>query len=160
MSSHAQTSRAGDRDLLLTRTIDAPPRSVFKAWSDPKLLAQWWAPKPLTTDVLAFELRPGGRLHTLMRGPDGAEYPVAGVFLEVVENRRLVFTDAFTKAWVPSDKPFMLAEITLEEQGGKTGYTARVRHWSVADREAHEKMGFHEGWKLCVDQLATLVATF
>jgi uncharacterized protein YndB with AHSA1/START domain len=67
------------------------------------------------------------------------------------------FTDAFTKAWEPSEKPFMAVELTFEDQAGKTKYTARVHHWTVADREAHEKMGFHQGWAICADQLAALV---
>jgi len=76
----------------------------------------------------------------------------------VVENERLVFTDAYVRAWEPSDKPFMTVILTFADEGGKTRYTARVRHWTVADRETHEKMGFHEGWGRCTDQLAALVA--
>jgi uncharacterized protein YndB with AHSA1/START domain len=94
----------------------------------------------------------------VMRGPDGNEVPTAGVYLEVVKNQRLVFTDAYTRAWEPSQKPFMTVILTFEDAGGKTKYTARVLHWTVADREAHEKMGFHEGWGQCTDQLAALVA--
>jgi uncharacterized protein YndB with AHSA1/START domain len=84
--------------------------------------------------------------------------PLRGVYLDVAENERLVFTDAYTKAWAPSDKPFMTVIVTFENQGGKTLYTALVRHWTVADREAHEKMDFHKGWGQCADQLAALVA--
>jgi uncharacterized protein YndB with AHSA1/START domain len=79
------------------------------------------------------------------------------VYLEVVKNERLVFTDAFAKAWEPSEKPFMTVVLTFEDQDGKTKYTARVHHWTVADREAHEKMGFHQGWAMCAEQLAALV---
>jgi uncharacterized protein YndB with AHSA1/START domain len=80
------------------------------------------------------------------------------VYLEVVPNRRLVFTDAFVSAWEPSQKPFMTVILTFEPEAGGTRYTARVRHWSVEDREAHEKMGFHQGWSQCADQLAAMVA--
>jgi uncharacterized protein YndB with AHSA1/START domain len=75
-----------------------------------------------------------------------------------VENERLVFTDAYTQAWEPAEKPFMTVILTFEDEDGKTRYTARVRHWTVADREAHEQMGFHQGWGQCADQLAALVA--
>jgi uncharacterized protein YndB with AHSA1/START domain len=92
-----------------------------------------------------------------MRGPDGNEFAHRGVYLEVVKNERFVFTDAFTTAWEPSEKPFMAVELTFEDAGGKTKYTARVHHWSVADREAHEKMGFHQGWRICTERLAALV---
>lgn len=74
-------------------------------------------------------------------------------------NERLVATDAFTEAWQPSAKPFMTIVLTFEEQESRTLYTARVRHWTVEDRDAHEKMGFHAGWGLCTDQLAALAAT-
>ena len=94
-----------------------------------------------------------------MRGPDGQDMPNRGIYLEVVPNERLVFTDAFTEAWQPSAKPFMTVILTFEPQGAKTLYTARVRHWTVEDREAHEKMGFHQGWGICTDQLAALAAT-
>lgn len=79
------------------------------------------------------------------------------MYLEVVKNERLVFTDAYSKAWELSDKPFVTVVLTFENHGGKTQYTARVRHWSVADREAHEQMGFHGGWALCTEQLAAVV---
>ncbi len=74
------------------------------------------------------------------------------------ENERLVFTDACTKAFEPAEKPFMTVTLTFEDLGdGRTQYTARVSHWTVADREAHEKMGFHQGWAICAEQLAELV---
>ena len=68
-------------------------------------------------------------------------------------------TDAYTEAWVPSAKPFMTVILTFADEAAGTRYTARVRHWTVADRDAHEAMGFHAGWGLCADQLAALVAT-
>jgi uncharacterized protein YndB with AHSA1/START domain len=95
-----------------------------------------------------------------MMGPDGVEMPNAGVYLEVVPNRKLVITDAFREAWLPSEKPFMTVILTFEDQGdGRTRYTALVRHWSLDDRKAHEEMGFHEGWGICADQLAELAKT-
>jgi len=69
-----------------------------------------------------------------------------------------VFTDAYTKAWEPSKNPFMTVILTFEDEAGKTKYTARVLHWTVADRETHEKMGFQQAWGECTDQLAALVA--
>jgi uncharacterized protein YndB with AHSA1/START domain len=94
-----------------------------------------------------------------MRDPQGNEYPNRGVYLEVVPNQKLVFTDAYTKAWEPSEKPFFTAVLTFEDAGnGKTKYTARALHWTTADREVHEKMGFHEGWGLCTEQLEALAS--
>ena len=148
---------ASDRELVLTRLIDAPREKLFRAWTEPELMKQWFTPRPWTTPVIEVDLRPGGSNLIVMRGPDGTESPMQGVYLEVVKNERLVFTDAYTKAWEPSEKPFFTGIITFEDEGGKTRYTARALHWTVADREAHEKMGFHEGWGQCADQLAELV---
>ena len=163
MTATLEATPTSDRELVLTRIIDAPREKLFRAWTDPELLKQWFAPLPYTTPHAEMDVRPGGSSLIVMRGPDGNEFPNRGVYLEVVENERLVFTDAYTKAWEPSEKPFMTVVLTFEDvggedEGGKTRYTARVLHWVVADREMHEKMGFHEGWGQCADQLAALVA--
>jgi uncharacterized protein YndB with AHSA1/START domain len=159
MTATADATPTSDRELVLTRIIDAPRAKLFRAWTDPELLKQWFAPLPYTTPVAELDVRPGGANLVVMRSPEGNDMPNRGVYLEVVENERLVFTDAYTKAWEPSAKPFMTVILTFEDiGGGKTRYTARVLHWSVADRERHEKMGFHVGWGMCTDQLAALVA--
>jgi uncharacterized protein YndB with AHSA1/START domain len=149
---------SGERELMLTRLINAPREKVYRAWTDPELLKQWFAPLPYTTPVVELDVRPGGSALFVMRGPDGKDLPNRGVYLEVVPNQRLVSTDAYVKAWEPSEKPFMTLILTFEDEGGRTRYTARVRHWTVADRETHEKMGFHQGWGICTDQLTALVA--
>ena len=149
---------SSDRELVLTRLIDAPREAVFRAWTDPDLLKRWFAPRPYTTPVAELDVRPGGASLVVMRSPEGREILNRGVYLDVVENERLIFTDAYTQAWEPSPKPFMTVILTFEDEGGRTRYTARVRHWTAADREAHEAMGFHEGWGRCADQLAALVA--
>ena len=159
MTTPAEADLTSDRELVLTRIIDAPRAKLYRAWTDPELLKQWFAPRPYTTPFAELDVRPGGASLVVMRSPEGNDMPNRGVYLEVVENERLVFTDAYTKAWEPSPKPFMTVILTFEDIDGKTRYTARVRHWSVADRERHEKMGFHGGWGLCTDQLAALVAT-
>jgi uncharacterized protein YndB with AHSA1/START domain len=154
------TPDISDRELVLTRVFDAPPSKVFKAWTDPDILPRWWAPRPFTTPSCEIDLRPGGAFNTLMRSGEGEDYPNAGVFLEVVPDRRLVTTDAFAPGWIPAGKPFMTAIVTFEDApGGKTLYTARALHWNAADRETHEQMGFHEGWGQCADQLAEVLAT-
>jgi uncharacterized protein YndB with AHSA1/START domain len=158
MTAATDTASVQDRELVLTRLIDAPREKLFRAWTDSELLRQWFAPLPYTTPVAELDVRPGGANFIVMRGPDGTDMPLRGVYLQVVESERIVFTDAYTKAWEPSDKPFMTVIVTFEDEGGKTRYTARVRHWTVADREAHEKMGFHQGWGQCADQLTALVA--
>lgn len=148
------TDTPADRELVLTRILNAPREKVYRAWTEPEVMKQWFAPKPWTTPHVEADVRPGGSNLIVMRGPDGSEFPNRGVYLEVVPNEKLVFTDAFVSAWQPSEKPFMTGILTFEDAGaGKTKYTARVLHWTVADREEHEKMGFHEGWGQCATQL-------
>lgn len=157
MKSAKAITTTESRDLILTRSFHAPPEKVFNAWTQPELLMQWFAPLPWTMAKAELDVRVGGTSLIVMRSPEGKTFPGHGVYLEVVKNSRLVFTDAFITAWEPSDKPFMLAELTFEAQAETTKYTARVRHWTVADREAHEKMGFHQGWVTCAEQLASLM---
>ncbi len=153
----ATRTRAEGRDLILTRHFDAAPEAVYRAWTDPELLRQWFVPAPWTIAHADVDARPGGASLIVMRSPEGEEMPNPGVYLEVVPNRRLVFTDAYTTAWVPADKPFMTVIVTFDEEAGGTRYTARARHWTNADRQAHEDMGFHEGWSRCAEQLAALL---
>lgn len=149
-------SRPESHELMLTRLIDAPREKLFRCWTEPELMKQWFAPKPYTVPVAKTELRVGGSNLIVMRSPEGEDMPLSGTYLEIVPGRKLVFTDAYTGDWVPSGKPFMTVTVTFEEEGGKTRYTARVTHWSKEDRDAHVQMGFHEGWGLCADQLAEL----
>lgn len=156
---HTITDTANlDRELLISRVINAPPEKVFRAWTEPELLMQWFTPAPWQTVKAEVDLRPGGANLIVMRGPDGQEFPNRGVYLEVIKNRKLVFTDAYVKAWEPSAKPFFTVVLTFEDMGGKTKYTARLYHWTEADRETHEKMGFREGWGKATNQLEALVA--
>ena len=147
-------------DLTLERIIDAAPEKVFRAYTDPAILAQWFAPKPWRITDAVIEPRPGGRFNFVMHGPDGERFPNSGVFLEVIENRRLISTDAFTPDWKPSGQPFMVARIDMEPTAdGRTKYTATARHRNAETMKQHEQMGFHEGWGTVSDQLAELVKT-
>jgi uncharacterized protein YndB with AHSA1/START domain len=159
MIMNAQTSTVADRELVLTRLIDVPREKLYRCWTEPKLVVQWFTPPPWTTASAEMDIRPGGSSMVIMRGPDGTEMANPGVYLEVIPNKKLVVTDAYTSAWQPSEKPFMTAIITFEDEDGQTRYTARALHWSVEDRETHEKMGFHAGWGVATDQLAVLAAT-
>jgi uncharacterized protein YndB with AHSA1/START domain len=159
MSEAANTTPVSDRELILTRIIDAPREAVYRAWTEPELLKQWFAPLPYTISAAETDVRSGGASLIVMRSPDGEDMPLPGVYLEVVPNEKIVFTDAYTEPWEPSEHPFMTVTVTLDDLDGKTRYTARAAHWTVADREKHEAMGFHSGWGQCADQLAALVAT-
>lgn len=148
-----------DRELVLTRVIDVPREKLWRCWTEPKLMVQWFTPPPWKTVHAEVDLRPGGSSCVVMKGPEGQEMPNRGVYLEVVKNERLVFTDAYTEAWRPSEKPFFTGVLTFEDQGGKTLYTARALHWTKEDCETHDKMGFHQGWGIATDQMAALAKT-
>lgn len=147
---------ASDHELAIGRLIEAPREHVFQIWT--RRLPEWWGPHGMTTPTCEMDLRPGGLFRTVMRAPDGAEYPTGGLFLEVVTNERIVFTDAYEADWTPSSRPFLTAVITFEDAAGGTRLIARARHWSTADREQHERMGFHQGWSESLERLAALAA--
>lgn len=147
-------------DLVLHRIIDQPRAKLWRCWTEPELLKQWFCPKPWGVSRAELDLHPGGRCHVTMRSPEGEEYPNCGIYLEVVPYERLVMTDAYTDAWVPSEKPFMTSIISFKDLGdGRTEYTAVARHWKAEDRESHLQMGFHEGWGKAADQLEELAAS-
>ncbi|ESQ81040.1 SRPBCC family protein [Asticcacaulis sp. YBE204] len=149
-----------DRELVLTRTLDAPRELIWRCWTDPKLLAEWFCPKPWYIDEVKLDVRSGGSNSFTMHGPNGETVPNRGVYLEIVENEKIVLTDAYTTAWEPSEDPFMTAIVELSDAGdGKTLYVATARHWSVEKKVQHEQMGFHVGWGICADQLEALAQT-
>ena len=161
MSDCSPAPNAQQHELGLTRFIEAPPASVWRCWTEPELLMQWFAPAPWRTVAAELDVRAGGSSRIVMRSPEGEDMaPHHGTYLEVLPQRLLVMTDAYTRAWDPADKPMMTLVLTFDDLGdGRTRYTAVARHWTVADREAHEAMGFHAGWAIATDQLAALAAT-
>jgi uncharacterized protein YndB with AHSA1/START domain len=148
-------------DLVLERTFEAPRHLLWQAWTTPEHVRQWWAPKPYETPEVEMDVRPGGIFRTRMTGPDGFDFTGTGCFLEVAEGEKIVWTSALLPGYrpaaaVPEDCggfPFT-AIVTFEDSGdGKTRYKVVAMHRNEADRETHEKMGFHEGWGTCADQL-------
>ena len=157
MNTSAESASLAARELVLTRIIDAPRELVFAAWVGH--LPEWWGPHGMTTPVCEMDLRTGGAFRTVMRAPDGAEYPTRGIFLEVVPNERIVFTDAFDPGWRPHPDAFFTGITTFEAlPGGRTRYTARALHWTEANREKHERMGFQQGWGESLDRLVACVS--
>jgi uncharacterized protein YndB with AHSA1/START domain len=160
MSATTKPDAGNGHELTITRIIDAPAAKLFRAWTEPELMKEWFTPRPWTTPVIETEAWTGGSSYILMRGPNGEEFPNRGTYLEVVPNEKIVFTDAFTSAWQPSEKAFMVGIVTFEDLGGgKTRYTARARHWNADDRKIHQEMGFESGWNAAADQLEAFVKT-
>lgn len=143
-----------DHDLVISRLLKAPRAALWRAWTEPERLKEWWCPKPWVTEVRAFDFRPGGDFHTFMSGPDGGSSDNPGCFLEIVPGERIVWTTMLTGGWQPAT-PWMplTAVFSFADEAGGTRYTATAMHPDAATRDKHDAMGFHEGWNLCIDQL-------
>ncbi|MFO1057850.1 MAG: SRPBCC domain-containing protein [Dongiaceae bacterium] len=157
MTETCRTPAAGAHELSLTRLIEATPEQCFRAWIE--RLPDWWGPGGATTPLCDLELRPGGLMRTVMRGPDGNAYDMRGVFLEIDPPHRIVTTDAYGPGWQPTGKPFMTALASFVAEGGGTRFTATARHWTEEDKAAHEAMGFHQGWGQSADRFAAVART-
>ncbi len=151
---------AGERELAISLVLDTTPEKAFRCWTEPALMTRWFAPRPWSTPRAETDVRAGGSSLVVMASPEGQEFPNRGVYLEVVPNRKLVFTDAYVSAWEPAPQPFFTAIVTFEDTGdGRTRYTARARHWSDEACRKHEEMGFHPGWTQCARQLEEVART-
>src|SRR5262249_26807230 len=139
--------------------LDAPAEKLYRCYTDPKLLQQWFAPKPWTIKSIDSDVRPGGKFNFVMASPEGQEFPQVGMFLAVEPNKRLVSTDAITADFQPAG-PFMIADVSFEDLGnGKTKYRAIARHWTEEKMKEHEQMGFEPGWTQTARQLEALAKT-
>ena len=146
-------------DLVLERVIDVPRELVWAAWTKPEHVKKWFTPAPWTVADCEIDLRPGGMFRTIMRSPEGKEFPNVGCYLEVVPNERLVWSDALLPGYRPAPNPFMSAVLLLKPEGKGTRYTAIAIHRDEAGRKQHEEMGFQEGWGKALDQLIALTRT-
>jgi uncharacterized protein YndB with AHSA1/START domain len=155
-------SPADDRlDLRLDRTVAVPRHLIWKAWTEPAHLKKWWAPAPWTTVKCQIDLRPGGIFRTVMRSPEGQDFPHEACLIELIENEKIVFTNALAPGYRPVGEVVgadcagiaFTAIMNLTERAGKTHYSVLLLHKDEAGRKLHEELGFHEGWGKCADQL-------
>lgn len=141
----------GPFELTVERRMAVPREAVWRAWRDHA--TEWFCPPPWQAPEVEYDLRPGGRSHVRMVGPEGEDMTMLGVVLEAVPGERVVVTDAFAPGWVPQ-APFMVAVTTFADDGeGGTLYRAAARHWSADAMQQHEAMGFHDGWGQVAAQL-------
>lgn len=151
-------------DLVLERSIDVSPELVWMAWTEPEHLVKWFTPAPWTTAECEIDLRPGGAFRTVMQSPDGEKHPNAGCYLEVVPERRLVWTNVLLAGFRPTGLDSgaglrFTAAIHFEPDGRGTKYTAHVMHGDEAHKKQHEEMGFLDGWGAALAQLVAHVKT-
>lgn len=142
-----------DLDLVLTRDLNAPRHILWECWTKPEHLVHWFVPKPHKVVDCRLDPRPGGVFNTTF-DVGGARMENTGVYLEVVPQERLVFTDTYSTGWKPAPEPFMTAIISFEDLGGgRTRYTALVRHRTAEAAKTHRNMGFFDGWGTAADQM-------
>lgn len=149
-----------EKDLTVSRIIKAPRSAVWDAWKTPEHFVKWWAPAPVVTTSNKHDFFAGGGFDTTMTLEDGTVMEGGeGCFLEVIENERIVFTDALRGGWRPNEEAFFSAIITLEEHPEGTLYTATALHKNDEGRQQHMDMGFLDGWGTAIDQLDDLART-
>jgi uncharacterized protein YndB with AHSA1/START domain len=147
-----------NKEVTITRVFNAPRALVFKAWTDAKHLAQWWGPHGFTNPVCELDLRPGGGIRIDMTGPDGIVYPMKGIFHEIVEPERLVFTSSAFEEEAGNPQLEVLNTVTFADYNTQTQLTlhAVVVKRTPAVEEA--LAGMDEGWKQSIDRLGDYLA--
>ena len=146
----------GERAVTLTRVYDAPRELVWRAWTDPKHMAQWFGPRGFTA-TCELDVRVGGALRIIMHGCDGNDYPMKGVFREVVPPARLVFTNIATD----TDGNHLLegeTTVVLEEEAGKTKLTLHSHAKGLVPIAPQMLAGMEAGWSQSLDKMEELVA--
>jgi len=146
-------------DLVLERIVDVPRELVWAAWTTPQHLKKWFTPLPWTTVDCEIDLRPGGIFRTVMRSPEGEEFPNLGCYLDVVTNERLVWTNALAPGYRPAAQPSSCVPFFFTAVISLTKYTGLVMHSDEQHTQQHAAMGFHDGWGTTLDQLVALAKT-
>jgi len=146
-------------DLVLEKILDITPEQAFKGWTTPALFKEWFCPKPWTVVEAKVDLHPGGDFSAVMQSPEGERFPSNGCVLEVIPNKKLVWTSALLPGFRPAAQTDLAFTgiILFEASGNKTKYTAIARHGTPGECQKHAQMGFQEGWGICADQLVTLM---
>lgn len=140
-------------DLVLEREIAAPRELIYTCWTTPEHLVHWFVPKPHKVTACTLDVRVGGACNTTFE-VEGNQMENNGVYLEVIPNEKLVFTDTYTAGWKPAPEPFMTAILTFADAGnGRTIYRAVARHRTAETAKQHADMGFYDGWGTVVTQL-------
>jgi uncharacterized protein YndB with AHSA1/START domain len=144
----------GSRELSVTRLIDAPRKLVFRAWTEADQIARWWGPKGFVTIDYEMDIRAGGAYRLTMRSPEGTDHRKRGVYREIVEPERIVFTFAWVdEAGLPDHE--LLVTVTFEAVGERTRLTLRQGIFETAERRDDHTTG----WTSCLERFAEYMTT-
>lgn len=155
-------SENSNRELTITRVFNAPREAVFKAWTDPALLAQWWGPTGVTNPVCEVDVRPGGAINIVMLAGEelgelkGSKWPMTGTFQEITPPEKLVYVSSA----IMDDKPILECTntVTFEEHEGQTKLTLHIVVTKTTPEAAGPLAGMEMGWSQSIDKLAKLIA--
>lgn len=154
---NCSSAESSEPALVITRIFNAPADLVFRAWTEPKQLAQWWGPSGFTNPVCELDARPGGAIRVHMRAPDGTTYPMSGVYREIDPPRRLVFlSSALDQEGWPLFE--ILNTVTFSEQGGRTALRLEARVVKATAQAPQYFDGMDEGWRQSLVRLAEHLA--
>jgi len=147
------------RELVISRTLNAPRALVYRAFTEPEHLKQWWGPKEWPVVYCTVDLRPGGKWHYCMRSSDGQESWGVAVYEEIVPDERIVYVDAFSDAEgnVNSALPMAKSTVEFSDADGKTRMVMRAEYPTEADLQTVVNMGMIEGIKSAWSQLEDLL---
>jgi uncharacterized protein YndB with AHSA1/START domain len=144
-----------DRELVMTRIINAPRDLVFKVWTEPKHMAKWWGPNGFTNTIHAMDVKPGGSIDFIMHGPDGTDYPNYIFYKEVVRPSKL----SFLHGSKPNDPGSFNVTVTFKELGQKTEITMHMVFNTQEEKDiVVEKYGAIEGNKQTMDRLESYLS--
>jgi uncharacterized protein YndB with AHSA1/START domain len=160
------TTASSALEIVISRTIDAPRTLVFEMWRDPKHFVHWWGPFDGVNPECEIDFRAGGKFRWVMRSPDGVNYPMTGVYKEIVEPSRIVYVgdlsgqpdswrdmmNAARQAPKGTPIPDSIVTVTFDERDGKTDMKIVTLFDTAATREAFAQMGMVQGWGMSLDR--------
>ncbi len=144
-------------DLILDRVVPVEAEELYRGWTDPEWIAEWFVPEPYRVASCVAVPEPGGEFTVAIESPDGDVSKDPGCYLYLVPNRLVVFTDALGPGFRPTGSSFFTGAISFDPAESGTRYRARALHANIKTRDSHAKMGFTEGWEICLEQLVGVI---
>jgi uncharacterized protein YndB with AHSA1/START domain len=162
-AANTKPTTASEKELVIVREFDAPRNLVWRVWNEPEHIEKWFGPEGFNTRVKSMDFRQGGKWEYVMIGPDGAEYPFGGVYLEIEPIEKVVSTDEFGDEYKERNPEMSTPKITsvttlFEDHGATTRVVIKTLHATVEDRKKHEEMGVVAGWNSSFDKLDVYLA--